>query len=204
MDLWDYLKALRRWWWLAAGVPLLAGLLAILLLPSAPWETQFRAMVLFPGNPDLSGSVGRGESIVLDDTAVLMSSGEFQEAVHAHLPAALGERISPAEIGDMLQAQRYSRAVTVTVVGASPDEVRAVAEGAEAVLADAINAYLVPAEMSKASVEIIDHTGEPAQQTRERWLAVGAITVAAALVGLGLVALAEGLRRSYVAKYGAR
>jgi capsular polysaccharide biosynthesis protein len=201
MDLWSYVKAVRRWWWLALGIPAFAFIAAFLLVP-APWQTEFRAMVVFPGHPDYSGSQGRVEAIILDDVAVLLGSGAFIRDVHATLPQEMRPSLTSSDISGMLSATRYSRAVTVTISGSSPEEIEAVAQGVESVLPGAINAYLVPPETDPATVEIIDRVHEPEQQTTQRVLIIGIVTVVAGMVALCLIALIESLRLSYRAKYG--
>jgi hypothetical protein len=201
MDLWSYVNAVRRWWWLALGIPAIALITAFLLVP-APWQTEFRAMVVFPGHPDYSGSQGRVEAIVLDDVAVLLGSGAFIKDLHATLPPDMKASLDNADLSGMLSATRYSRAVTVTISGELPEEIAAVAQGVERVLPDAINAYLVPPETDPATVEIIDGVHEPEQQTRQRLLTIGTITVVAAIAALCLIAMIESLRQSYRAKYG--
>ena len=204
MDLWDYLAALRRFWWVALGLPVAALLIAFFALPPAPWETQFRAMILFPTNPDMAASLGNTEAIILDDAAMLVNSSAFRNDVHAALPSGIRASVTPGDIASMLSGTRYSRAVTMRVSGASAEEVSAVAAAAEAALPDAVNTYLMPPEWAKSEVRVIDHAGEPVRQVGQRRLAIGAIAGATFLVGLGVVALAESLRRSYRAKYSSR
>lgn len=204
MDLWDYLAALRRFWWLALGIPLVAFLIALLALPAAPWETQFRALILFPTNPDMAASLGNTEAIILDDAAMLVNSEAFRSDVHAALPADMKATLTADDIAAMLSGTRYSRAVTMRISGDSRDEVSAVAAATEAAFPEAVKTYLMPPEWAQSEVHVIDRTGEPVRQVRERWLAIGAITGAAFLCALGVVALVEALRRSYRAKYGAR
>jgi hypothetical protein len=203
MDLWDYLRALRGYWWLALGIPVLAFMVAFAAIP-APWQTQFRAIILFPANPDLTALAQTGEAIVYDDAALLVDSDAFRQRVHAELPAELRSVMTPDQIGSMVTGSRYSRAVTMTISGSSRERVKAVANATESAFPEAVKTFIMPPEWAATEVEYLDHTGDPVRQTRERWVAVGAITVAAFLCGLGIVALTETLRRSYRLKYGAK
>jgi hypothetical protein len=204
MDLWSYLGALRRWWWLALGVPAVALIAAVLLVPAAEWQTEFRAFVVMDSEPDNTANPFFGESIILDDIAILVDSTAMVDHVHATLPTEMQASVSAEEIADMLSAVRYSRAVTVTAGGDSAAEVMVVAESVAAYLPEAVNAYLVPPKFKEAEVRLIDPVQEPVKQTRQRLITIGAITAAAVIGGLCAVALAEGLRQGYRAKYGSR
>jgi len=204
MDVWTYLGALRRWWWLALGIPAVALILAALLVPAAPWQSEFRAFVVMDSEPDNSANPFFGESIILDDTAMLVDSEVMIDHVHGTLPSEMQASVSTDDIARMVSAVRYSRAVTVTASGDSPEEVKAVAEAMASYLPDAVNTYLVPPKLREADVRLIDPVSEPVKQTRERMVTIGSITASAAIGGLCVVALAEGLRRSYRAKYGVR
>jgi hypothetical protein len=202
MDLWTYLKALRRWWWLVLGIPAIALIASFVLLPAAQWETEFKAMILFPNHPDYTGSAGRQDSVIIDDMATLFVSDVFLDDVHDALPADSRESLPPSEISTMLSAVRYSRAVTVTVKGESPEDVTVVAETVQTVMPEAVNAHLLVPENPPATMDVIDYVGEPVQQTTQRILTVAVITATAGVAALCLVAVIESLRLSYRAKYG--
>lgn len=202
MDIWDFAKTLRRYWWLVFGITVLAFVIASAAIP-APWHTQFRAVILFPANPDLTAVAQTGEAIVYDDAALLANSDAFRQQVYAQLPEDLQAVMTPDDVGNMLTGTRYSRAVTMTISGSSRERVKAVADATELAFPEAVKTYIMPPEWAETKVEFLDQAREPVRQTRERWIAVGAITAAAFLFGLGIVALTESLRRSYRAKYGA-
>jgi uncharacterized protein involved in exopolysaccharide biosynthesis len=204
MDLWTYLGALRRWWWLALGVPAIALVLAVLLLPPAPWQTQFSAIIVFPGNPQKSAGATYPASILLDDLAAVLRSDSVAESVHTKLPAEMQAEVSARDIADMVSASRYSREAHVIIRGDSPEQVTAVAKGMQAVLPEAVDAYHLVPEDENATVTMLDRIAEPTKPTRERLLVIAAITAAAVAAILCVIALIETLRLSYRAKYGSR
>jgi len=204
MDLWTYLGALRRWWWLALGIPAVVLAITIMVLPPAPWQTQFGAFIVYPGNPEKSNSAKRWNSVVLDDLAALMRSDAVAERVQAQLPASLQDSLTAGEIGDMLSSSRYSREATVKITGDSPEEVRAVAEGVEAVLPDAVNSILRPPDEEAAEIEVVNRIEEPVRLTTPWLLKLGAVTAAGGAAALLLIGLMEHLRLSYREQRDAR
>jgi len=204
MDVWTYLGALRRWWWLALGVPAFALVLALLLLPPAPWQTQFSAVIVFPGNPQKSAVATYPDSILLDDLTAVLRSDSVAENVHTKLPAEMQADVSAKDVADMVSASRYSREARVFIRGDEPAEVTAVARGMEAVLPEAVNTYhIVPAD-EQATVTMLDRIAEPAKETRQRLLVIAAISAAAVAAALCVIALIESLRLSYRSQYGSR
>lgn len=207
MDVWTYLRALGRWWWVLLAAPLAGFLLAFFVFfPKAPWQTTWTTSITFEGNPAKASSFGYIDFIVLDDLEHLVKSDVVGDLLYMRLPTDITSDHSRAEIGDMFSTYRHARFVQIWVTGDDPEVIETVAQATEALLPEAVNEYLIPADSTSypGLVETMDYITEPAKLTRERWLGIGAVTAAGGIVGLCLVGAGEWLRLSYVAKYGAK
>lgn len=207
MDLWTYLTALLRWWWLVVLVPAVAfGVAFFVLFPSAPWQASWNALITFEGNPAKSNSFNYVDFVVLDDMQHLLHSDVLGDQVYMQLPGDVTGKYSREQIGGMFSAYRNARFVEIRVTGDEPGVVEAVARTTEAILPEAVNDYLIPEDYPAipGRVETMDAIGEPEHLTRDRWMKVGAVTAAGGIAALGLVWIAERLVTGYRAKYGAR
>jgi capsular polysaccharide biosynthesis protein len=207
MDLWTYLRALVRWWWLLFLVPLIALALSFFVFfPSAPWQTSWTTLVTFEGNPQKASSFNFIDYIVLDDMEHLLKSDVLGDRVYMNLPEEITQRYTRDEIGDMYSSYRHARFVKIWVTGEDPEVLATVAKTTEAVLPEAVNEYLVPADNANfpGMVETMDEITAPVQLTKDRFLKIGAVTAAGGAAALGLVGAAEWLRLNYRAKYAAR
>lgn len=204
MDLWTYLKSFRRWWWVVVILPVVVFALSFLVLfPSAPWQTSWSTLVTFQGNPDKASSFNYIDFVVLDDMEHLLQSDVLGDRVYMQLPSDVTDRYTRDQIGAMFSSFRHARFVEIWVTGDDPDVVTTVAETTEAILPDAINQYLIPADDANypGKVETMDAISEPVQLAKDRWLKIGVVTLASGAGALCLVGVAEWLRLSYRAKY---
>lgn len=195
MELFHFLGAVRRLWWLVLGLPLLALILAFILTPKQPFETSFRATVLIPGDTEDTGSAERPELMVLDDLPSLVGSEVFANATLQRMKSA--GYIGPLDVGavkEALSGSRYSRVLTVTVASDHPADARTIASAASQVLPAEVNAYLVADRTKPATVQLIDPPGEPVRGTTRRYLQIAVETFAAFCVAIAIVALIEGVR----------
>lgn len=200
MDLWSYVKALFRWWWLLLLVPLLALALAyFVLFPTAPWQVTWNTVITFAGNPAKASSFEYADFIVLDDMEHLLHSDVLGDQVYMQLPEEITSRYSREEIGQMYSSYRHARFVQIWVTGDDPDVVETVARATEAVLPDAMNEYLIPPDNANypGKVETVDRIGEPVQLTMDRLKKVAAVTAAGGVIALCLVGIAEWLSMRY-------
>lgn len=207
MDLWTYLRALGRWWWLLLATPLLAFLLSFFVLfPTAPWQSTWTTLITFEGNPAKANSFSYVDFIVLDDLERLIHTDVVGDLLYLRLPDDVTSRYSRDEVGQMFTTYRHARFVQTWVTGDDPEVVSALATTMEALLPEAVNEYLVPADSTAypGQVKTMDRITEPARQSRDRWLGIGAVTGAGLVAGGCLVGVAEWMRMSYRAKYGAR
>ena len=194
MDLLTYLSALRRWWWVLLGLPLIVLLGELTFGPAAPFTTELRATVLIPGDTENTGSAERPELMVLDDLSPLIGSDVFAEAILEQMSAnGAAPSMELAEVKSSLTGSRYSRVVTVTVTNSDAADARAIAEAAVAVLPNAVNSYLVAPGSQPATVQIIDRPDEPAPATRARWLRIAVSTMAAFFAACAIIAVVAAL-----------
>jgi hypothetical protein len=207
MDLWDYLKGLRRWWWMLLLFPAIAfGLASFVLISPAKWEVSWTTAIVFNGDPVLANHALSLDSVVLDDMAQLLDEDVLGDRVYLALPEEITSRYSRDDVGAMFSSFRHGRFVEISVEGDDPDVVRAVAETTQATLPEAINMYLIPPDFYRipAHVSVTSMLSEPELQTRDRMTGVAGITLAGAALGVVTSGVAEWLRMSYSAKYGAR
>ena len=199
MDLLTYLSALRRWWWVLLGLPLIVLLGELTLGPAAPFTTELRATVLIPGDTEDTGSAERPELMVLDDLSPLIGSDVIAEAILEKMGAnGTARSMELAEVKSSLTGSRYSRVVTVTVTNSDAADARAIAEAAVAVLPNVVNTYLVAPGSQPATVQIIDRPDEPAPATQARWLRIAVSTMAAFFAACAIIAVVAALSARHV------
>lgn len=195
MDLFRFLAALRRWWWLVLGLPLLALILSLVLTPKQPYATTFKVTVLIPGDTEDTGSAERPELMVLDDLPSLIGSEVFANATLQQMKTAgYTGPLDAAAVQETLSGSRYSRVLTVTIASDDPAATRTIAAAASKVLSGEVNRYLVADGTKPATVQLIDPPGDPARGETRRYLQIIVQTFAAFCVGIAIVVLVEGVR----------
>lgn len=177
MMLFDYANRVRRWLWLILGVPLVAIGIATVALPDAPFEVVVRATVLIPGDTENPGRAERPELMVLDDVPPMIDSLAFADLVMAGLPPGTG--IGQGDVAAAISGSRYSRIAAITIQGDDKAEVLAIATSVETAFPGAVNSFLVTAEDTPATVQVIDGATDPERNTTQRRLTVLVIGVAA-------------------------
>lgn len=186
MDIGALTAAVRRWWWIVALVPIVALAGTLILSRFQPYQSQVRATVLIPGDTDLPGNAERPELMVLDDLPLLIESWVFADAVHDEMSDT---SLTIGEVQDALSASRYSRVLTVSVTSDDEAEALQIAAAVEAVLPEAVNAYLMPEGGESATVRIIDPPTAPTR-SRDGFVLQSAIVTVLAVFGGVLLALA--------------
>lgn len=207
MDIWTYLKGLRRWWWLLLVVPAATFVLAsFVILPPAKWEVRWTSALVLDGDPNLANQSAFLDYVLLDDMTHLLDSGALGDVVYREMPDTVKDRYSRDDVGAMYDSFRHARFVEFTVAADDPDVAKQVAETTIEEMPDAINQYLLPPDFSRfpAYVRVTTMPSEPKLQTRDRLIAVGGFTIAGVVVGAVSAGVAEWLRISYREKYGAR
>lgn len=207
MDLWTYLRGLRRWWWLLLIVPAAAFALAsFVIVPPAKWEVRWTSTLVLDGDPNLANQSAFLDYVLLDDMTHLLQSGVLGDLIYRELPDTVTERYSRDDVGAMYDSFRHARFVEFAVAADDPDVAKLVAETTIAAMPDAINRYLLPPDFGRfpAYVRVTTMPTAPGLQTRERLIAVGGFSVAGVVLGGVSAGVAEWLRMSYREKYGAR
>lgn len=195
MELRDYLRALRRFWWMPAALALVGLVAGWALAPAVPYESTFRAAVIMPGDTEDPGSSERPELMILDDLLSLVRSQVFAERTFDAIPVGERGTLTIAEVQRSLDQARYGRVATVFVRGPEPGEVAAIVSAAAAVFADAVNAYLVAPGSPPATVQVLDPPSDPERASARRTLTIAAATFALFVAGLWIVWLVGSMQR---------
>ncbi len=187
IDLRDYMRFLRRLWWVPVTLAL-AGLVAgWALAPVPPWESLFRAAVVMPGDTEDPGSSERPELMILDDLLSLVQSRVFAERTLEAIPAGNRGTLTVTEVQAALDETRYGRVATVIVSGPDPDEVSAIVSAAASVFPDAVNAYLVAPGAQPANIQLLDPPSEPERSFARRSLTIVAAAFVSFMAGMWIV-----------------
>lgn len=188
------LRALGRAWWLLAGVAALAAALAWLFLPAAPYQVTVKASVIIPGDTENPGRAERPELMVLDDLLPLVESPAFAAIVHRSLVPSAGEDVSVEDVQEALSGARYSRILSVTVSGSSPEYVAEIGAAVNTAIPEAVTTYLVAPGDARPAIRIIDPGAGVELQSLRRWLAIGAVVLFATFAVVSAIWLREAMR----------
>ena len=204
MDIWDWFRSLRRWWWMIVIFPILAAAISWVVAPEPEYESHWTVNIYFD-EPTLTNSPGYIDFVFLDDLALLMETGVLGDVIYLRLPEETKLNLSREEFGDMVRSSRRAHFVEITVAGIDPAQVSTVSSTIDANLAEVANLYLVPPDyrFGAATINVLDPITEPALNTRDRLVTVGSITVATVLASIAATGVAEWLRLSYRAKNAA-
>jgi len=194
-DLLLALRALRRYWWLVVAIPAVAFVAQVAQIRTAPFQAQFRAVVVLPGDTDDPGRSERPELMIMDDVPQLVGSALFAERVQAQLEIG-GVAVEAGRVEGRLSATRYAR--TVTVVARDDEEglAVAIASAAEAVLAGAVNEALVAGTGQTATITVLDPVDGARRGEPDQWRVATIVTAAMAFVGVLAALGVDGARRS--------
>lgn len=205
MDIWDWLKGLRTWWWMIIVFPLLAASVAWIATPDPQYESRWNVNIYFD-DPSRTNATSYFDFIFLDDYAQLIETGLFGDFIYLRLPQDVQQELSREAFGQMVSSSRRGSFVEIAVRGDDRVLVSVVADTIAANSEEIANQYLVPPTYSSglATINILDPISEPELNNRSRLITVGAITVATGMVAIAATGVAEWLRLSYRAKNAAR
>lgn len=205
MDIWDWLRSLRRWWWMIVVFPLVAAGITWVTAPEPQFESSWSINIYFD-DPNLTNSPGYIDFVLLDDFALLMRTSVLGDVMYLRLPDEIQASVSREEFGSMIETSRKANFVRITLQGDDPEVIKAVATTINDNLEEVTNLYLVPPDyrFGPANINVLDPVSEPVLNTRDRLVTVGSITVATFLASIAATGIAEWLRLSYRAKYAAR
>lgn len=202
MDIWDWFKSLRRWWWIIILFPLLAAGFSWMTAPEPEYESRWTINVLFD-DPSRANSPAYFDFIFLDDFHLLIESGALGDVIYLRLPEDIQSQLTREEFGEMVNSSRKAHFVEIVVSGDDPDIVQVVAETIEANSEEVANHYLVPPTYreGEAKINTLDPISEPVINRQPRNVFVSSVTLGALLTGIAATGVAEWLRLSYRAKY---
>lgn len=205
MDIWDWLKGLRTWWWMLVVFPLLAASISWIATPEPQYESQWTVNIYFD-DPALTNSPAYFDFVLLDDLHLLLETGALGDVMYLRLPEEARTAITREEFGKMFDSSRKAHFVEITVSGDDPNLVTVVAETLNENLEEIANQYLLPptSRNGQANVNVLDPVPAPQLNERSRMITVGSITGATILVSIAATGVAEWLRRSHRAKYSSR
>jgi len=199
ISLGQLMSVIRRRWWIVLLLPLVAVTATYFFQRNEPYQSTVRATVLIPGDTEDPGNSERPELMVLDDLPPFIGSHAFATDVLA----AIGDTdLTVEQIQSTLDASRYSRVLTIYVTSENPEQVKEIAEAAQAALPDSINSYLMPADGGLATVRVIDPPFPPSRDRDGHWLQLLITAALGVLIG-ALIAIAVGSRDGTVAQMSA-
>lgn len=205
MDIWDWIKGLRRWWWIPVVFPLIAGAIIWFTAPEPEYESTFTLNVVLD-DPAVANSPAYFDFILLDDMDLLLQTGVLGDLMYLKLPEETQASLTRQEFGEMFESNRRARFVEIIVSGDDPELVGLVANTINENIEELTNFYLIPPTYAKgpAIVNTLDPVSEPALNSDSRLVRTGSIVGAVFLVSLAATGVTEWLRLSYSAKNSAK
>lgn len=188
------IRALQRFWWLVVAIPAVALVVQVAQMQTAPFQAEFRAVVVLPGDTDDPGRSERPELMIMDDIPQLIGSALFAERVRAQLEVS-GVVVVAERIESSLSASRYARTVTVVAHDDDRNVALIIASAAEAELEVAVNETLVADAGPRATITIIDPVDGARRGAADRWPVAAIVTAAMAFFGVLAALVVDGLRR---------
>ena len=101
MDLWTYLRGLKRWWWLVIVIPVAAFALASVVVPPAKWTVTWTSAIVMNGDPNAANRASVLEYVLLDDMTHLLHSDVLGDLVYLQLPDSITSDYSRSDVGEM-------------------------------------------------------------------------------------------------------
>ena len=188
-------RALRRYWWVVVGVPVLAFAVQLVQIRTAPYRAEFRAVVVLPGDTDDPGRSERPELMIMDDVPQLVDSALFAERVRSQLQTD-DVTVGTDDVASALSASRYARTVTVVARDNEPTRAEDLALAAEAVFPGAVNEVLVVRGGPQAMITVIDPVDGARRGEPDQWPVALIVTGAMLFVGVLGALVLDGLGRS--------
>jgi capsular polysaccharide biosynthesis protein len=162
MELRQYWAIFRRWWWIPLGLALLAGGLSVVLAPKpqTTYSATLRAIVSVPPEPRHPGTFAYegyyawvASEYLVDDLAELVKSQMFAQDVARELN---DPTITSAQIAGQQSTRRTHRLLSITVTGASADQVGRIANAIATVLDRNSARYIAQLSLGPAKIEVVD------------------------------------------------
>jgi capsular polysaccharide biosynthesis protein len=183
-------ETIRRRWWIVVLLPVVAFVATVAFQRNEPYQSHLRASVLIPEDNEETGNSERPELMVMDDLPPFIRSYAFAEGIRGSVNAP---GLTVDDVRDSLDAERYSRILTILVTGNDTGEVSAIAAAAASNLSRLVNEYLMPDGDQVATVRIIDPPSEPSRSREGHMLQLLITTCLGVLIG-SLIAITMGAR----------
>ncbi len=166
MELREYWRIIRRYWWVPIGLVLLTGILTVVM--QKPWEprpTTYNAAMRFnvgikperiPGvyTYDRYYTMLTSEYLV-DDLGEIVRSQVFTEKV-SRRTAAQGITVSPGAIGSSTQPGKLHRILTVNVAWPDAAQLQIIADAVAATLTESSADFFAQFSAEEADIRLID------------------------------------------------
>ncbi len=200
MELRTYLRILKRWWWIPAG--LVALTLAFSLVTLKPWQPRPPSYAM-----SMSFSVGvrpqqlpdqftydgyytaLSSEYLIDDFSEIVKGSEFAGAVSQRL-AEQGVVVAPGQIQGSTQTGELHRILTVTIYDSDPDRLAAIADAVAATMTEDADQFMPRLLEDQGAVYLVNRGGVvPIGPSLKQRLDLPLRLVLAFLAGIGLAFL---------------
>ncbi len=169
MELRAYLRILKRWWWIPAGLVLLTLLFSLLTLK--PWRPRPPVYVM-----GMSFSVGvqpqrlpdeftydgyytaLSSEYLIDDFSEIVKGSEFAAAVSRRLVDA-GVQVAPGQIQGSTQTGKLHRILNVSITDSDPDRLQKIAEAVTATMVEDAHIFMPRLLEDQGAVYLINRGG---------------------------------------------
>jgi capsular polysaccharide biosynthesis protein len=169
MELRQYWRIVRRYLWLIVIVVGATALASLALRLTHPRQQSYAASMRFTVGVTPEDGAGRyytydryytwlASEYLVDDLSEVVRSGSFANAVSAEL-AAQGIAVPAGAISGSTVPVKQHRILTVTISGADPDRLQAIANAAAKVLSEQNAEFLAQLSSENAAVYLIDAPG---------------------------------------------
>ena len=202
MELRTYLRILKRWWWIPAG--LVALTLVFSLITLKPWRSQPPTYVM-----GMSFSVGvkpqklpdeftydgyysaLSSEYLVDDFSELVKGSEFAAAVSQRL-ADEGIEVAPGQIQGSTQTGKLHRILNVTITDGDPERVQKIADAVAATMTEDADQFMPRLLEDQGAVYLVNRGGvSPIGPSLKQRLDLPLRLVLALLAGIGLAFFME-------------
>ncbi len=202
MELRTYLRILKRWWWIPAGLVALTLIFSLITLK--PWRPRPTTYVM-----GMSFSVGvkpqqlpdeftydgyytaLSSEYLIDDFGEIVKGSEFAAAVSERL-ADEGVVVAPGQIQGATQTGKLHRILNVTIFDGDPERVQKIADAVAATMTEDADQFMPRLLEDQGAVYLVNRGNVvPMGPSLKQRLDLPLRLVLALLAGVGLAFLLE-------------
>lgn len=200
MELRQYGKIIRRWWWAPTVLVVLVGV--ITLLSQRPWRPRpplYTTSLSFsvgvrpeqPGDGRENYYMALASEYLIDDLAEVVRGSEFAAAVSRRLEAQ-GLVVSPGALQGSTQTGKLHRILTVSITWGNADELQAIADAVIETVREDTDLFMPRLFAQNGAAYLVNRggVGQVGPGLRER-LELPVRLLIALLAGVGLAFLLE-------------